>query len=130
MYYDSINSDNLDLVVVYDNELGFILASPNAFFISQAMVDLNYNYSNSGKNHTSLTKFSTSMEQITPKFLYYMEVFDSYIDDNVGYGVGVANLLIGDMLAFETQDNRKGVLIITDLNYSTKSLTFFMKIQK
>ncbi|MBN2893750.1 MAG: hypothetical protein JXL97_17910 [Bacteroidales bacterium] len=129
LYYISNEDLSIDFVLVYDNTLGFVIASPDAFYVSQKMVDLSYIYTTIGKNHTKITKFSTTIGSVTPKFLYYMTVSDAYINDNAGNGVGEEDLKIGDMLAFKCGDGRKGVLQVTDVNHATKSLTFFVKVQ-
>lgn len=129
MYYESQEDRELDFVLIYDETLGFVLASPSAFFVSTSLLDFGLTYNTSGKNHTRITRFTTPMGAVTPKFLYYMEVTDSFIDNNTGNGVGEENLEVGDMLAFETNDGRKGVLQVTSVNHNTKSLSFYMKIQ-
>lgn len=127
--FDSHESPDIDLVLIYDDQIGFTLASPDAVYVSQKMYSLGYTYSNTGKNHTKITPFSTSWQLIDDKFLYYVNVSESYINSNSGYGVGVSGLEIGDMLAFECDDERKGVLRVTNLNPYTKTLSFVIKSQ-
>ncbi len=124
------NDLNIDLVLLYDNQLGFVLASPDAPFARQKFQDIGLNYFINEKNHTQITRFSTPMEFITEKFLFYMGLTDSYIADNETFGVGEEQLNVGDILAFKCADERKGVLKVIDINTVNQSLTFFMKVQR
>lgn len=128
--FNEIEDLNFDIVLVYDDDLGFILASPDAFYVSPKMVEILYYYTTTGKKHTALSSFLTSMDLIDAKFLYYMSVGDAYIDNNRANGVGVENLQVGDMLAIECSNGKKGVLEVYNINTETKSLSFFVKIQK
>ncbi len=130
MYFESYENLNIDLILLYDTDLGFVLASPDAFYASQKFASLGYSYNVASKNHTKIARFNTNMSLITPKFLYYMEIVEAYINDNSGSGVGEENLQIEDMLAFECDDGRKGVLQVTQINEATHSLTFFIKVQR
>jgi len=128
--FDEIEDTNFDIVLVYDNVLGFILCSPDAFYVSPKMVELQHYYTITGKKHTAITLFSTSMNLVDAKFLYYMSVGDAYIDNNLANGVGVESLQVGDMLAIKCDNGKKGVLEIYEINTVTKSLSYFVKVQK
>lgn len=127
--FDEINY-NFDVVMIYDQNDGFVLASPDAYYVKLKMPSLSYSYDNTGQRTTKFLKFSTNFDEITPRFVFYLDVNDSYIDENAGYGYGVAYLQKNNTIAFETDEGKKGVLIIDSLNSDTKMMQFRVKVQE
>lgn len=139
MFYSAIDTvrlsfneiaHNFDIVMLYDQNDGFVLASPDAFYVKLKMSSLGYNYDDTEQRTTKFLKFSTDFEQITPKFVYNLNIKDSYIDENAGYGYGIASLQKNNTVAFETDEGKKGVLIIDSLNADKKMMQFRVKVQE
>ncbi len=128
--FAEIEDYKFDLVLLYDDDLGYIFASPSAFYISQKLDEFNYQYNSSNRRNTKLAQINTIFDEITAKNLYNLNVSEEYINDNQGNGVGVNDLLTGSMLSFELDNGLKGILIITFINESAKKVYFKYKIQK
>jgi len=127
--FTQIQDYSFDLVALYDDDLGFILASPDAFYISQKLNELAYIYSSSNRRRTQLSRITTPYENITSKFLYELSVSEQYIDENGQNGVGVENLQVGDVLVFNHNDGRKGAIHITETDSLARKLSFDFKLQ-
>jgi hypothetical protein len=127
--FDQITDRNFDLVFLKDTALGYIFASPTAVFSAYNLVHLGYSYSASNKSQTSLTRFNTNYSDVDKRFIYYLNVADSYIDDNIGNGRGEENLKVNDVIAFKTMNGKKGVLMISDIDSATNTISFDYKYQ-
>lgn len=128
--FSEITKTNIDLVFIYDATDGFVLASPNAFYISDKLNFIGLFYDATGRNQTKMNKFSTDFSQVDAKFLYYLTVSGSFINDNGGNGYGSSNLKANDVIAFETENLKKGMIKIISTSIPEKSITFKIKIQK
>jgi len=122
-----ITKTNNDFAFIYDTTDGFVLASSDAFYISQKLHSF---YDATDKNQTTMNKFSTDFEEIDSKFLYYLTISGTYINNDAGLGNGISELKTGDIIAFETQNSKKGIIQILSTNIPEESITFRMKIQR
>ncbi len=127
--FEQITDRNFDLILLKDDTYGFVLASPSAALPANTLTDIGYTYSASNKNKTSMMNFNTNFDDVDNRFIYYLDVSNSYIDDNVGYGVGITNLEENDIIAFKTFSGKKGVMMITHIDSLTNSLSFSYKYQ-
>ncbi len=128
--FQQISNSVFDIVGLYDDSLGFILASADAFYISQKLNELAYIYDSSHRRHTSLQKLNVDFNDVTAKYLYYLTVGEQSIDDNGGNGTGVNDLKVGDVVAFKMNGDVKGVIGITGEDVTNKRMTFTVKIQQ
>lgn len=128
--FSEIQNYIFDLVVLYDDNLGFIIASADAFYISQKLNELAYIYNSSNRRHTSLSKISIGFNDVTAKYLYFLSVSEQYINDNGGNGVGVDHLEVGDVIAFKHLNGKKGAILITEADPINKKLAFTFKFQQ
>ncbi|MBN2663954.1 MAG: hypothetical protein JXR68_09925 [Bacteroidales bacterium] len=127
--FSQIQNFIFDMVVLYDNNLGFVIASPDAFYISQKLNELAYIYNSSNRRHTSFSKISIGFNAVTAKYLYFLSVSEQYINENGGNGVGVDHLEVGDVIAFKHNNGKKGAILITQADPVTKKLAFTFKFQ-
>ncbi len=122
-----------DIAMLYDYKYSgaweFIIASPDASVVEDEMYTLLYSYSAIGKRRTSISRLNTDYESIDPRALYFLSVSEEYINDNVGNGVSIAKVNVGDVFAFKLKNELKGVFRITEIDETTKKLSFEYKIQ-
>lgn len=124
-----ISDFSFDLVALYDDDFGFVLASPDANFISQKLVEFTYFYNTTGKQHTSLSRVSLDFNDITPQFLQNMSPNEQFINDNGSNGVGVTLVHQGDVITYYDDNEKKGAILITEADINTKRLSFTFKYQ-
>ncbi len=138
MFYSALNKQKLtfvetnqdfDMVAINDDNLGFVIASPNAFFAKLKLQQLSYNYDIDNKRITKFEKFSTLESEITPQFVYRMQVGENYINNDGNFGYGVNSLNKNDFIGFETQEGIKGVAIVDSLNDSTAMMRLRIFVQ-
>ena len=129
--YDQITLTNFDMVFIYDDSYGFVLASPDAFFVANNLISLAISgYAASGRNKTKMNKFSTDYNLVDARFLYNLTVSQTFINDDGGNGDGISDVQKDDVIAFENESGLKGIIHITDTDIAKKSLSFEMKIQR
>jgi hypothetical protein len=129
--FNNIQKKKFDLIFIDDTSgsNGFILCSPDAFYPSNKLSEIAYNYNATDQNHTKINGFATDYSDIDAKFLYNLDISDGYINDNEGDGGGHAHLKKGDILAFQLASGRKGVLKVTKLDSAKLKIGFVYKIQ-
>ncbi len=70
-------------------------------------------YSSSGKNHTKLQRVTIpDWATVTADYVSNLVIVEEYFI-GTEYGVGVSNMAVNDIVAFETYDGVKGLLKIT-----------------
>ncbi len=129
MYFSEHHDSPADFVMLYDTTCGFVIASPDAYFATKKFTKLSQTYISNNKNHTKINKITTALENITPRFLYYLNITESFIQNNSTNGIGIDELKNGDMLAFECENGIKGIIVVKKAVPHKKSLEFYVKYQ-
>lgn len=135
MFY-SFNLDSLFLVsdtlenypeiaYLWSNNFHHVLCSPNSLWLKEQLQE--YDYENFLMPKTKIQKIYSDWDDIDEQFLYEMFINESYLNGNPELGVGVVNLETNDILAFELEDGRKGVIEIALILENSISINF--KIQ-
>jgi len=126
----TISNNNIDIVLCSDNTFSKSLCSPNANLLETVYnsIDPSINYSKNDKYNTKLQKVYFEYDLITAQQLNNLIIIPDYIGGNVSNGIGVTNLEINDLIAFETQDGIKGVIKITTINKNTANMVVDIKL--
>lgn len=124
-----LTNTNFDLVFVYNNNSLFTICSPNAPFVRQELYKFPLDYAETNKNITFFERTYIQENQITEPFVFLYTVRFEYIANSQSNGIGVSNLINNNVIAFKTSDNRKGFIVIKNIDFSRKSLTFKYYIQ-
>ena len=117
-----------DLAFVWNNIYGYSIVSPDAYWIAEL-------YSYNGITYTTSDKKNTKIQQYTGSYswsdLNATRIEDLYIYSSTitGGGNGVQGVNTGNILAFETEDGRKGVFLVTSNNKVTKLMSAEVKYQ-
>lgn len=127
--FTEITNNNFDLVFVYNTNSLFTICSPNAPFVRYELYKFPLGYAESNKNMTFFERTSIQESQITEPFVFLYTVRFEYIANSQSNGIGVSNLITNNVIAFKTAQNRKGFIIIKNIDFSKKSITFKYYIQ-
>jgi len=139
MFYSAIDlkkmkfgeiSNNFDIIMIYDSNDGFVLASPDSYYAKLKLSKLTYNYQNADQRTTKFLNFSTNFDDVTSRFIFYLAINETYINENEGNGYGISSLQKNDIIGFETDEGKKGILIIDSLNTNAKMMKFRLKVQE
>ena len=139
MFYSAIDlkkmkfgeiSNNFDIIMIYDSNDGFVLASPDSYYAKLKLSNLTYNYQNADQRTTKFLNFSTNFDDVTSRFIFYLAINETYINENEGNGYGISSLQKNDIIGFETDEGKKGILIIDSLNTNAKMMKFRLKVQE
>ncbi len=129
-YVEGMDMSDIDFVFLYDEDRHFILCSPDAPIITDKLAEAEIEYVTENQNHTTMTSFlNTYWVNIDYKVIYNLIPVDEYIDGIPTLGVGIANLTNPNIIAFETHNNRKGVIQIMQTYKNDKQIKFVIKIQ-
>ena len=128
------NNPDAQLAFVYSSDTAylFVMASPNAEFISETYQG-SPSYITGDKQYTVLTKTDVLWDQIDENYIinnFINKLDTTYIHDSTALGVGVNQLKIGDVIAFQNNTSGTvGALIIRNLTASkgVYSATFDLK---
>jgi len=124
------NFTNVHIAFVWTNELGYVLCSPDAPFLTTTLEKSGLTYSISGKNHTRFQPIQVEFEAVNAQYITNLRVSDSPIGSNIINGSGVGNLYENQIVAIQTVNGKKGVLKINSASKYSNQLTFTLKIQK
>lgn len=124
----ALTSSDADLVFLYQDSYGKMVASPNADYISQLRGYNNYGGYTKPSRYTNIKKVSNSLNYYADiETLANMSVSSDYIGGKQSLGKGVSNLSSGDVIIYETSSGEKGALQITTGTFSKVSGTFTVK---
>jgi len=125
---EGATSTDGDLAFTWQTTYGYSICSPNAQWIHD-LFDLNdINYTTSDKKETKIQKYdgSVAFADLTAEDLDTMTITTETL---TGGGNGVQGLNEGDVVVFETQDGRKGALLVKTNAKVTKNMTADFKYQ-
>lgn len=122
------NFSDGELAFVWQNEYGYSIVSPNSSWIttlygSQTPVII---YTTDDKQETQIMVYSGSWADLTQKDIDGLEITPESI---TGGGIGVQKLAEGDIIVFETEDGRKGALLVKTNAKASKYLIADLKYQ-
>lgn len=118
-----------DLAFAWHHEYGYQILSPNSEWIKTLLSynAVEYNLENRQNTKIELYIGSFKFDDFTSEDIESLVVTGNEIEQG---GNGVQNLLENDILIFETQDGRKGVLRVGTQSKVTKNLNVDVKYQK
>ncbi len=106
-YTADAHNINGDITFIWQPEYNYTLASPDAETIATVYDDAGITYSYAGRKHSSIMEYSGEFNDITELELNEIVFTETILRRG---GSGVEMLLIGDKIAFQLQDGRKGIL--------------------
>jgi len=121
---------DINAVLAYQaTTYGLVLASPTASWIATMFnINVDGSYTTTGKLETKLMKSSLNYATATPTEIAKMVVTSSSINGTASLGIGVANLVVGDVVAFETSTGVKGLIKITANAKADATITSDIKV--
>ncbi len=122
------NSTNSDLAFVWDEIYGYSIVSPNAQWIADVYAEEGINYSVDDKQESKIQKHDSVWAYFDQQTINDMEILTQTLQG--GDGNGVQNLTEGDILVFQTNDGRKGVMKVNVVTKVEKYLSVDLKYQK
>jgi len=122
------NCVNSDLAFVWDETYGYSIVSPDAQWIADIFAEEGINYSVDDKQESKMQKHDSVWTYFDQQTINDMEIVTHTLQG--GDGNGVQNLNEGDILVFETNDGRKGVMKINVVTKLEKYLSVDVKYQK
>jgi hypothetical protein len=103
-----------DIAFAYNTEHGKMLCSPDAPIITEIFSIGGVTYSTSDKNHSKIMKYTaTDFEDLTYSIIKNINIIEESI---ISGSIGVDNLVVGDMIAFENEEGIKGVISVDDIS--------------
>jgi len=122
------NSTDGDIAFVWNYNLGYTLVSPNAEWIANIYSYNGITYNISDKRETKIALYTGEIDwsEFTDEIISELEVNSSTIADS---GNGVQNLQDGDIIIFETEDGRRGILKVMLDSKVTQTMGFEIKYQ-
>lgn len=122
------NFSDGELAFVWQDNYGYSIVSPNSSWITTL-----YNsqiptitYTTDDKQETQIMVYSGSWADLTQKDIDGLEITPESI---TGGGIGVQKLAEGDIIVFETEDGRKGALLVKTNAKASKYLIADLKYQ-
>jgi len=129
-YEEGMDMSNIDLAFIHDYDLGYTLCSPNANIVRDKLLEADIQYDATNKNLTKLTSFpNTYWFDINYKTIYNLSLVEEYVNGDPTNGIGINDLFPSKIIAFETHDQRKGVIQIKSTTKNGKQLEFYIKVQ-
>ncbi len=116
-----------DLAFVYQHTYGYSICAPNADWIHDLYSYNGINYTTSNKKETKIQLYTGNWADLTLETIDSLTVITSTI---AGGGNGVQNLNEGDIVIFETEDGRKGALLVKTNVKITRRMTADFKYLK
>lgn len=121
------NSRNIDIAFLWQRDKGYVFCSPDAPYITDIFGYNGYNYNPSNKKHTKIQRIEYPYENIDSPYLDGLHIRGERLP--TGNGIGVTNLKPGDVVAFETQEGKKGIIKIKPGDRALFSITFDVKVK-
>lgn len=128
-YINDDSNDFTEIAFYWDETFNHVLCSPDAKWLDDKLSS-SYPYDNTIMKHTKMQKLFSDWDDIDAKYLYELIVTDNFINGSPSLGVGVNNLQYHDVVGFELEDGRKGVIQIYQILKASNSISFNIKIQE
>ena len=120
------NSTNGDIALIWQSTYGYSLCSPDAEWITELYSWNGITYTTDDKKHTKIMLLSSAnFDDINADYLEELNITEQTV---AGGGVGVTDLYVSDIVAFETNTGKKGVLQVVTNSKLTKNMTMDIKI--